>query len=129
MIAKNAYLFDLHNALDIVNLQYNGNIEFKNIGDISTIKTQKCRFTLRVKNSRGPGASRNPHTGRSSIAACWHVHGHFFEALLEQNPTISIKTSLHGERTIDINGGNWQDAQAGSPYLPYNLSDACECNN
>lgn len=129
MIAKNVYLSDLHEALAKVNEKYEGNITFKNIEDISTSRTQKCRFTLRVKSSYGPGASRNPTTFRRSPSACWHAHGDFFDALLSVNVRAEIQSSLHGKKVISNEGGNWQDILLGSAGFPYAASEACACND
>jgi len=85
--------------------------------------------TLRVKDSHGKGAKLsypNPSTGRQRhlINACWHVHGYFFEALLEINENIVIKTA---GRTVDKNGGNWHDWNIGSMMYPMYYSEACDC--
>ena len=128
MVVKNVSLHDLQDAIVSVNKLYNGNIAFKATSDISTSRTKKFRFTLRVLSSFNPGACRNPITGRHSPSACWHVHGDFFAALLSVNPSAVIITSLHGKHIITKDGGNWQDYQQGPNAFPYNASDACECN-
>lgn len=130
MIAKNVNIQDLEAALEEINASYyNGNIEFKNIEDISSSKTDKVRFTLKVKSSKAAGASRNPISSRRSAAACWHAHGHFFDVLIKLVPDAEIVSALQGKRIINKDGGNWQDAQLGSYFYPYYASEACDCNN
>ncbi len=128
MIAKNVSLGNAYKALEIVNQKYDNNILFKNLVDISSSRMQRIRFTLKVASSRNKGASRNPFSGRRSCAACWHVHGDFFDALLSVNALAEIQTALHGKHTIDKDGGNWQDYNVGSHAFPYYASDVCECN-
>jgi len=117
-MTTNANLNQLNQALSQVNEQYDNNIVFKSLDQISKGRT---KFTLTVVSSKGPGARLGFQTKvsgdrRRVRAACWHVHGNFFEALFNIDSTIFVR--LVG-RKIDINGGNWQDRNIGS-Y-------ACEC--
>jgi heterodisulfide reductase subunit B len=61
----------------------------------------------------------------STGSACWHVHGFFFEKLLELNANAVIVTK-YGK--IDKNGGNWVDRNIGSIMQPLMYSEACECS-
>lgn len=79
--------------------------------------------TLTVKDSRGPG-SRVGMNGRRISAACWHVHGYFFDYIFEYDPTAMIEAA--GEK-ITIEGGNWQDRDIGSMMFPLYYSQACDC--
>lgn len=106
-------------ALARVNRQYEGNIEFKHIGKAG----RQVDFTLTVRSSRGPGGRRG-HSGRRIAAACWHVHGHLFEAILELDPEAKIVSSM---ATITRHGGNWQDRNIGSMVSPLYYSEACDC--
>jgi len=117
---KNCTSGDLESALHKVNEKYDGNIRFKTL--------EANSFTLTVKSSRGPGARRGV-AGRRIAAACWHVHGDFFDALFEVAPEAVVISGYlpKGRHRITIDGGNWQDWQAGSLYHPAYASELCEC--
>jgi len=128
-----ATTYELRRALDKTNEQYEGNLEFNRLDR----KGSMTYFTLRVKNSHGLGARlgypiRDWKTGqitgksRHLVSACWHAHGHFFEALLEVNKNVWIK-SRGKECHIDKSGGNWEDFDVGSLMNPCYLSELCEC--
>ena len=119
MKARNTNRNEMEKALAVVNKKYKGNITWKRFDDGKTIN-----FTLTVKSSKGPGG-RIGFTGRRVAAACWHVHGDFFDALFGINPAAVIVSM--GER-ISINGGNWQDKNIGSQIQPMYYSEACQCN-
>jgi len=123
MKARKCNKEDLIKALELTNKDYDNNIKFKRL-DFPT-------FTLTVKstadNTRG---YRRGHTGRKVAAACWHVHGDFFDNLFSINPSAYIIVSSGtGTKRIDINGGNWEDRNIGSLYSPLMYSEACDCNN
>lgn len=117
---------DLEEALKIVNKRYGGNIRFNSDSD------GPQRFTLRLKDSHGPGhkVSVSYVMGldwakkRRINAACWHVHGHFFEALFKVQPKAVVYAL---GRQITKNYGNWQDWNCGSGYYPVYASECCEC--
>lgn len=121
MIASNIYDGELEDALKAVNERYAGNIQFKRIEKIGA---RRWRFTLRVRLSKEPGHRRG-FSGRRMTAACWHVHGHFFDALLKLNPETRIYSS--GAGWITSRGGNWQDRNIGSQAHPMFFSEACDC--
>jgi len=119
---------ELEQALAEINKRYEHNLTWNNFERLNGNGT-RFRVTLRVKDSHGKGAKlghEDYRTGkaRHTISACWHVHGNFFEALLAINPEIIIKTA---GRTVDKNGGNWQDWNIGSLMYPRYFSEACEC--
>ncbi len=116
----------MNRALAIVNQKYNGNIEFNRFSH----EGNGFRFTLRVINSRLPGA-RLGFTGKHLINACWHVHGNFFDALLNIYGHAKIKTA---KRTIEKTAegqiiGNWEDWNIGSIMEPLYYSEACNCGS
>lgn len=116
----NASERDMAVALEEVNKKYDGNIMFKRYD----VKGKRISFTLRVKKARMAGG-RIGFTGRRFPAACWHVHGDFFDALIKSNPTAWIRAHTS---VINIDGGNWKDRNIGSVMTPLMYSDACECN-
>ena len=120
MIVTNCTEKELRKALSNTNKKYKGNVIFKRCDVLSS---NRIRFTLRVKDSGGKGA-KTGFSGRRSIAACWHVHGHLFEEILKIRQDAIIRPS--GQK-IDINGGNWQDRNIGSIMTPLMFSDACGC--
>ena len=125
---------DLFDALEATNKDYSDNIDFRSIkwkansrGGGSTYQ-----FTLTVKSSKGPGHRTSPshwRPERKIKAACWHVHGAFFDHLLAINPEAVIE-SHWGRAKIRITrrGGNWTDLDVGSWMFPSYLSDCCECH-
>lgn len=125
MLAKYCTQNELQKALDKVNESFDGNIRFKKM----TPNGKSIRFTLTVNSSKAKGARRG-FSGRRIAAACWHVHGQFFDVLLNMiQPNAVIKT-----RSVDVfkcsNGeivNNWQDENIGSRYNPLYYSEACDC--
>jgi hypothetical protein len=118
----NATINELKQALNVINNRFDNNIRFKTL---EAVNSKKNTFTLTVNDSRKAGG-RISNQGRRIAAACWHVHGYFFEALLKINPNIYIISG--GTMRIDKNGGNWQDRNIGSNFMPLMYSEACECN-
>ena len=126
MLAKNTTIEELQRAMDVINAEhYDGNVIFRDHNMVG----RRIRFTLRVKDSKGPGHRLGfclTSTGkqRRLPCACWHVHGHFFDALFEIQPNAVI---VSGKNKISIDGGNWQDRNIGSMFRPMMFSEACEC--
>ena len=124
MRATNVSIPELEKALTKVNrLYYSGNIQFNHIVPAG----RGVDFTLRVKSSRGPGARRS-HTGRRMAKACWHAHGHFFDAVLNVQPNAVIVSRGGPGARVDCNGGNWKDCNIGSQVSPLHFSEACDCH-
>jgi len=119
---------DMNKALEMVNARYDGNIEFKRLEH----RGRKIIFTLKVKAigklKKGEifkGAGRAFTNNRRTGAACWHVHGHFFEAILSICPDAVITSML---ATVSKDGGNWNDKEIGSPFHGYKyMSELCDC--
>lgn len=123
----NATINQLNEALNFVNMTFAGNIRFKEIRQISKNKVQ---FTLTVKDSKEPGHRRGFYAKegfkpKRMAAACWHVHGYFFEYLFLKYDNIHITA---GQLTMKSNNDNWQDRNIGSNYQKLNFSDACDCH-
>jgi len=119
MIIKNTIIEELNKAMELTNQKYDDNIIFNRCEAIN--KKGSFRVTLRVKDSKGKGALIRD---RRTINACWHAHGDFFNNLLKINNMIEI--SSYG-KTINSNGGNWQEIIKGSLLNPIYLSECCEC--
>jgi hypothetical protein len=133
---RNATVEQIQEALDIVNERYEGNIKFKRFDSKHTRHGARSTVTLTVKDSHAPGHRRGFSFGdrpaKRVAAACWHVHGHFFDALLKVCPDaviISRGRGRSGELSIDKNGGNWIDYNAGSVMLPVPMSEMCDCED
>ena len=122
MIARKCTIEDLFVTLDFVNRKYHENIRWNRA-------PEKCgaryRFTLRVNSRTGPGAKRG-FSGRRTTAACWHVHGHFFDTLFRICPSAIIRA---GNQKITKETGNWQDRNIGSDFHPLMYSESCECRH
>jgi hypothetical protein len=119
MKAKNTNKAAMEAALAIVNKKYDRNICWNRFDDGKTIN-----FTLTVLDSHQAGGRRS-REGRRIAAACWHVHGDFFDALFEVCPDAVIVSM---GKKITKEAGNWQDQNIGSAYLPFMYSEACDCN-
>ena len=116
----NANFNQLNEALNCVNQKFENNIKFKAIEQ----KTKNTiQFTLTVIDSKKPGSRRSAE-GRRIAAACWHVHGYFFEYLFLKYDNIKISA---GPLTMKNNNDNWQDRNIGSNFSPLMFSQACEC--
>lgn len=129
MIIRNVTGRDLDRALDLTNQKYDDNIQFNRVERMSASRGNHgstWRVTLRVKSSTEPGHRMSPYhpwTGKQHrmVAACWHVHGTFFNNL---PAGAVINTGLSG-RTVP--GAEWHDPQVGSKMNPAYLSELCEC--
>ena len=143
MIARNVTESDMYMALAMVNQDYDGNIAFKSFEP----KGKGFSFTLTVKEtSRGKGKNKYAAPGvrksassfqqRRIAAACWHVHGHFFEALFKIAPDARVFSTFFKRFQSDSftgwitkDGGNWLDGNIGSTYSPIMFSEACFCED
>jgi hypothetical protein len=122
IMITNATIEELEAGLKTLNELFNNNIVFNNGPE--RISRNRSRFTLKCKDSSGPGA-RLGHSGRKMISACWHVHGKLFDILIHTiRGNIFIKA---GARTIDSTGGNWEDWNIGSVMHEFYYSEACLC--
>lgn len=121
----NATVAEMVNALKIVNAKYAGNVCWNRFEP----NGKSVHFTLKVSKSKGPGHSIGymelKTGGHAKLSyACWHVHGDFFDALIEVNPKARIRTA---KTVIDATGGNWQDWNVGSIVRPMYYSEKCDC--
>lgn len=142
MLARNCTVKDLEKALALVNRKrsYDGALRLEGVRP----EGRGFRFVLRlISGHRGKGAAlttsflqharygreRSPWPGnrKFSGSACWHAHGHFFEALLKVRPE-AVVLSRGSSVRISADGGNWQDYNVGSQMYPCYASEACECN-
>lgn len=130
MKSTHATLAELDQALATINAdRYAGNVEMY---EVRQGPGTAIRFRLRVHDFDRPGyRRRTPHLWDKPDRdparmrfACWHVHGDFFDALLEINPRARIES---GPTVITAAGGNWQDRNIGSLVLPVYHSEACDC--
>jgi hypothetical protein len=122
MKVYNTTIEKMNEALKMVNQKYDNNIIWNRKPENTS---GNCiQFTLRVKDSKKSGARRS-HSGRRLPSACWHVHGDFFDSLIEIESEARIVTG--GKITITKDGGNWQDWNAGSAFNPVSMSELCEC--
>ena len=117
----------LEAALAVVNVRYAGNVRLIH----GTVSGSWRRFTLRVTSSKGPGAkiSMTSFGDRRSVAACWHVHGDFFDALwnLEGGSVGAYYVEAGKVGRMHGRGDNWQDFNIGSQCRPVRFSQSCEC--
>lgn len=138
MIAKNTTRDQLEQALAKINAdKFENNITWRRAPEVLNSAGTRHRFTLRAVDSKGKGGRLgHPHSSwttrkgeaykqrRIGQSACWHAHGHFFDALFEIAPDAVI---LAGAQTITKDAGNWEDRNIGSMMEPFYYSEACEC--
>jgi hypothetical protein len=137
MIARNITETAMETALAVINRdRFEGNIVFKRFEK----KGKGFLFTLTVKETAlgkgkdriaAPGVRHSWHSDRKIAAACWHVHGYFFEELFKVEPDARIFSSFYkrdsGDGWIDARHGNWIDGNIGSMMQPCKMSEACFC--
>lgn len=123
----NATRDDIVKALAAIDETYAGNVVFKRGPDSLNGKGTRHAVTLTVQSSRGLGSRISAsyfRPERRVAAACWHAHGHFYDALLAIAPSAVIRTA---GAVISADGGNWQDWEAGAPIYPVMMSELCDC--
>lgn len=136
MIIKNVSELDLKRAIAIVNEKYEDNIEI-----FIESRGKNLKVNLRVKNANkkngsiaGRKLNQSQFMGytkgaKANGSACWHVHGDFFDTLLDINPKAIIETSLSAiyKNEYGLTVGNWEDKNIGSLMNPVLYSECCEC--
>lgn len=144
MLIKNVTRQELEQALGRVNRVYDGNVTWNNCKYIGKTRQggEKWRVTLWIKDHTKAGHRLGPcglmgyDPRRRLHSACWHVHGDFFDALLDIAPRAYIITSQsHIYRSDKYDAcvweytvmGNWQDFNIGSRAYPVYASEACDC--
>lgn len=124
MIAKNCTKDELKLALNEVSRKYNHNIRFVYEPESMNEKRNRWRFRLRVEDSHKAGHSYGLDGKRHSVAACWHVHGDFFDCLMN----IQTKAVIQSRNSVITNeSGNWVDYNCGSIMYPAMASTKCDC--
>lgn len=121
MLVRHVTSDQLYKALRKTNESYDGNIVFKRSPEKFGMR---IRFTLTVNSTSKPG-HRLGFQGQKVSAACWHVHGKFFDNLFAINPDAEI---LSNGQKITASHGNWVDRNLGVIDKPVFYSKLCECN-
>lgn len=136
MKAVNVTRAQIERALEQVNERYGGNLRLKD--DIRET-SKSVSFGLTVHRADRPGGrrgfTRNADGERRRVcAACWHAHGHLFEAIFrlpDIAPNAYIRTATGMGCGLvtgpEYEDGNWQDRQIGSMFDPLYYSEACDC--
>lgn len=120
----------IYNALDIINGHYDGNITWRRVPYLAGRDRQGRNIyivTLTVKDSKGLGARISVGLNgkaRAVAAACWHVHGRFYDALWACDPNTMVEAA---GRKLQGPDDNWQDWNIGSYARPLHYSEACRC--
>lgn len=127
MLAFNTSAKALRKAINIANARhYRGNLVFRGT---PKAKGDAIQFTLGVVDSAGPGARVSMKRTKSGKLrrvnrACWHAHGHFFDALFTVSPGARVTSKVS---EITKQKGNWQDAEL--PDFPGTwFSQLCRCH-
>ena len=129
MKIKGPTVDDLIAAVSIVSReQYDGNITFnrypEKVGNFT-------HFTLRVINSRGPGAKVSA-SGRRSVALCWHGHRDVMIKLFKTHPNALLVTALARYDGVTGFEREYPDTayqNIGSIAQPLAFEDACRCES
>lgn len=134
MIAKNITYDQMMQALTALNTEYNDNIKFKRLERLKVQKYEGYMFTLGVNSSKKQGARYDYLHDRRIAAACWHVHGRFFDILLTIHSHCTIQSHIRGKLVIiyrvdNTIYNNWIDCNIGGYCNPQYYSQACRCNN
>lgn len=130
MIVKNVTKEQMWNALIKLNERYDNNIEFYTTcldDDGLTPVGRRFKFRLTAKSYDKPGWRRS-YSGRRMKFACWHVHGEFFDILLDMVPEAEIRSldlKIHNLPMAMGRMNNWQDRNIGSQMQPMMFSEAC----
>lgn len=122
MIVRNVSYDDLAFALNEANEKFHGNVRWNRAPEKMNQACTAFRLTLRVASSGSAGHRVSVHSenSRRMIAACWHVHRAFMEAL----PLHAKVQSTFG---IWQHGQSFKDRNIGSTFNPCMASRACEC--
>ena len=112
---------DIDRALEAVNRKFGGNVTYKRYDT----KSNHVEITLTVLHSAGPGGRLGQNLTKTGnhphiAAACWHVHGTFFDALPRGAKIVSAGVTQHA-------GDAWRDWNIGSQVNPFYYSEACDC--
>ena len=116
MIITGATQTQLEDALEEANRRFDWNLRWNRFEALSATR---FHVTLRVEDSRRPG-HRWGRSGRRLVAACWHAHGRFFDAL----PKGAV---IRASGRVIRPGDPWEDRNIGSIIFPMYYSEACEC--
>jgi hypothetical protein len=90
-------------------------------------------FTLRVHDSKGPGAGRSAshfNRGRRLISACWHAHRDVMRAIFKLAPDALLITALaryEGTDGFEHEFPMTGTQNVGPPIDPIARQDCCEC--
>lgn len=124
MITKNVTNQQMVEAMNNIQEMFAHNVIFNRF----ETKGKQIMFTIRVRSSKSAGAmiSKRWNGQRRTIHACWHVHGHFFEALFKIAPEAVIMS--RGNK-ITKDSGNWEDFNVGSMAYPVYASECCCCGH
>jgi hypothetical protein len=139
MIARNVTQDAMETALAVINRdRFEGNIVFKRFdkqgkGFLFTLTVKVTHYGTGKKRIPAPGVRRSWGGDRLIPAACWHVHGYFFEELFKIAPGARVYSSFYkrdsGDGWIDARKGNWIDGNIGSMMQPCRMSEACFCTH
>lgn len=116
--------------------RYGHNIEIRTRADIGP---RRCRFTLGVRDTGGPGSrgtaelsssGTGPNGLRRVAAACWHAHYDVLDVLFERAPQARVRTNL-ASYTVDTfheRAMATANLNNGSPLQPRSPLEGCGCD-
>ena len=109
---------------------YDGNIVIRESHDRSTSVTRHATFTIRTRDSRGPG-SRRSWSGRRLPAACWHAHWHLMDYIFTAYPEAVVRTAMatYTADTWRDRAEDTRETNIGSQFAPAYMPELCECDD
>ena len=124
-------------TVEIVGDEYGGNLKVNNPVERLTNRGPRVQWTLRTKNTAGPGAAGSashqssgsgPNGLRRTVSACYHAHYDVFQALFKVGAT-RIKTKLADYRPETLAELAFQVGRrnSGAPIWPITMPECCEC--
>lgn len=130
----------IETAVQRVADEWDGNVQLKSLTDKSNSRGGRASYALRAADSHMSGARRS-HSGRATIASCWHVHRDVLRELFKINPNARVVSGL-SERTPDgkrkrtvYNGSDGFERDfpgtawinVGSDWCPAYIGQLCDC--
>ncbi len=106
---------------------YRGNLIFNNGPE--RVNGRSIRFTLRVSDSKQPGAHQS-FTGRRTVSACWHATRDVLSAIFYLNLDARAKSAMADYRGQEDFVNKFPDTyytNAGSLVMPTPYGCLCEC--
>ena len=128
MIITGITTTDFEDIVRNVSSGYSDNVIVNNLEQLSK---NRITATIRVKDSKGPGAHRGP-SGRRTIGCCWHVHYDIMDDIFGLNEDARIQTAMatyRGVNDFTNKADEVGEINVGSRVNPISFIDTCDCDS